>query len=472
MSSYNAQSLFIFFALFSLLGGGVSAIYFKRLDSSARYWVVATLLQGVTCMATVFRQDLPLFWAYSVAISLNAVSLVLMGWGLLRLHEQGSQWQKLFGLALATALLTWALEYCRLHASPSAILFLPGLVFGAISLWTAHHAHAHFRSTGNRFSFHMRWVLISVGLLQLLRIQVAWAGWDIQSLGREAWTLVIWTAIFMLGMLRYFIYIAIRIQHNNDQQLKMLTTLAQEEALRRMSEKLARLERQQSLGVMSASFAHELNQPLASILLNAELLQEQLKNGHLAQKTSHDVLGGIIANSERAGEIIRRIRNFIQPAAQKKELVDMRGVIQDVLALIEPEIRQSNIEIDKPVHPSAPIWVLGDAVQLSQVLFNVLRNAMESVVQVQTRLIRLGVRQEHRDILIEVHDTGAGLSEAAAEHAGDPFYTTKMTGLGMGLSISKTILAQFGGRLSLKNTDQGACAQIALPIAQPMPVDS
>jgi C4-dicarboxylate-specific signal transduction histidine kinase len=68
--------------------------------------------------------------------------------------------------------------------------------------------------------------------------------------------------------------------------------------------------------------------------------------------------------------------------------------------------------------------------------------------------------------LIEVHDTGPGLSEAAAEQAGDPFYTTKISGLGMGLSISKTILAQFGGRLMLQNTENGACAQIALPVAQ------
>jgi signal transduction histidine kinase len=465
MNSYNAQSLFIFFALFSLLGGGVAAIYYKRLDSSARYWVIATLLQGLTCMATVFRQDMPLFWAYSVAISLNATSLVLMGWGLLRINAQGSQWHKLTALGLATVLLIWALEYCRMHGSPSAVLLLPGLVFGLISLWTSHHAQMHYRSTGNRFSMHMRWVMICVGLLQLLRIQVAWAGWDIQSLGREAWTLVIWTAIFMLGMLRYFSYIAIRIQHNNDHQMKMVTTLAQKEALRRMSEKLARLERQQSLGVMSASFAHELNQPLATILNYAELLQDQLKNGTLAEKTSSDVVDGIISNSVRAGDIIRRIRNFIQPAALKKELVDLRGVIDEVFALIEHDGRRVNIEIVKPVLPNEPIWVLGDAVQLSQVLFNVLRNAMESVVKVQTRQIRLDIRQENRDILMEVHDTGPGLSEAAAEQAGDPFYTTKISGLGMGLSISKTILAQFDGRLSLKNTAQGACAQIALPVA-------
>ncbi len=150
----------------------------------------------------------------------------------------------------------------------------------------------------------------------------------------------------------------------------------------------------------------------------------------------------------------------------KKERVDMREVIDEVCALVEPEARRGNTEIVKPILSNTPIWVLGDAVQLSQVLFNVVRNAMESVEKVQTRSIRLNIRHENREILIEVHDTGPGLSELAAAQAGDPFYTTKISGLGMGLSISKTILAQFGGRLSLQNTENGACARIFLHFAQ------
>jgi two-component system C4-dicarboxylate transport sensor histidine kinase DctB len=151
------------------------------------------------------------------------------------------------------------------------------------------------------------------------------------------------------------------------------------------------------------------------------------------------------------------------PESLKKELVDLRGVINEVLALVEPEARRGNTEIVNPILPNTPIWVLGDAVQLSQVLFNVVRNAMESVARVQTRHVRLVLVKDKQDILIEVHDSGPGLSELDAQQAGDPFYTTKISGLGMGLSISKTILAQFGGRLSLKNTAQGACAQIRLP---------
>lgn len=466
MASYYVQSLFIFFAIFSLLGGLAASLYFARLDSSARYWVVASLIGGVIHVATVFREDLPPLWSYSIPIGLGGASFALMGLGIARLYNKGPQWRSLLGLVAGTLVFIVVMEWARVHAGPKVTLLLSGGLFGLTSLWGAYFAHVHYQRSSNQFSMHMRWVMVSLGMFQLLRTQGVVTGWGVNTFGQEAWTYGIWTGAFVMGMLRYFAYVAIRIQEQAEERLKVVTALTREEEGRRLGARLAHQDRQHSLGVMSASFAHELNQPLTTILNYAELLQEQLKNGNLERQTSQRVLDDIIANSVRAGDIIRRIRNFIQPAALKKELVDLRGVINEVCALVEPEARRANIDIVKPALTSKPLWVLGDPVQLSQVLFNVVRNAMESVAKVQTRRIRLDIRQENRDIWLEVHDTGPGLSEVAAEQAGDPFYTTKISGLGMGLSISKTILAQFGGRLSLQNTDSGACARIALPFAE------
>jgi signal transduction histidine kinase len=466
MAVYYVQSLFIFFAIFSLLGGLVASLYFSRLDSSARYWVVGTLLIGASSMATVFRDDLPLIWSYSIPIGLSGTSYMLMAFGLARLYDKGPQLGRLSGLALGTLVYITVMEWCRIHTGPEVTLLLSGGLFGVTSLWGAYFAHAHYKRSSNRFSMHMRWIMASLGLFHLLRTQGFVTGWGLNTFGQEAWTYGIWTGAFVAGMLRYFAYFGIRVQEQADERLKVMTALAREEEGRRLSARLAHQDRQQSLGVMSASFAHELNQPLAAILNYAELLQHQQKSGQWDAQMNQRVLDDIIHNSVRAGDIIRRIRNFIQPESLKKELVDLRGVINEVFALVEPEARRGNTEIVKPILPNTPIWVLGDAVQLSQVLFNVVRNAMESVEKVQTRSIRLDIRHENREILIEVHDTGPGLSEMAAEQAGDPFYTTKISGLGMGLSISKTILAQFDGRLSLQNTANGACARIALPIAQ------
>lgn len=464
MAPYYVQSLFVFFAIFSLMGGLVSALYFSRLDSSARYWVVAALLSGVTAMATVFRNDLPPLWSYSIPIGLSGTSAVLMGLGIARLHNKGPQWRSLLVLGLGTGAFIATMEWARVEAAPELPLLLSGSLFGLTSVWGAYCAHVHYKISSNPFSMHMRWVMVVLGLAHLLRLQAAVTGWGLNTFGPEAWTYGIWTVVFVMGMLRYFAYIAMRIHEQAQSQLAVASALAREEEGRRFGGLLARQDRQHSLGVMSASFAHELNQPLATILSYAELLQHQQKTNTADTQLTARALDGIVAGSVRAGEIIRRIRNFIQPTALRKELLDVRGVIQEVLSLVEPETLRSNIELTKPIMPNDPVWVLGDAVQLSQVLFNLMRNAIESVQKGEDRRISLVLRTENQERLIEVHDTGLGLSEVAAQQAGDPFYTTKIAGLGLGLSISKTILAQFDGRLTLSNTDYGACACIRLPL--------
>jgi len=464
MAPFDLHSLCLFFAIFSLLGGLAAALYFSRLDSSARYWVVATLIGGAIHLAPIFGDDLPPLWSHSIPIALGGASAVLMGLGLARLYKPGPQRRSLLGLGAGTLVLIAVMEWARVETDPQVTWLLAGGLGGLTSLWGAYFAHTLYQRSGNPFAMHMRWVMVSLGLLHVLYMQGEVFGWGVNTLGQEAWTYSIWTGTLVLGMLRYFAYMAIRIQEQADKQRQTLTALAREEEGRRLSARLAHQDRQYGLGVMSASFAHELNQPLTAILNYAEHLQHQLKNGHLDPATSSSVLDDIVANSVRAGEIIHRIRHFIQPAALKKELVDLRGVIHEVCSMVEPVALRNDIEIIKPPLTQQPIWVLGDSVQLSQVLFNVLRNAIESVAKVQERRVQLDIRQDHRDILMEIHDSGPGLSEAAAEQAGDPFYTTKISGLGMGLSISKTILAQFDGRLSLENTGRGACARITLPM--------
>jgi signal transduction histidine kinase len=465
MAAYNVQSLFIFFAIISWLGGGIAGLFFKRLDTSAKYWTVASILWGMTGMATVFREELPLLWSYSIPIGLSCASFVLMGLGIVRLYKHGPQWPSFLALGLATVAYILTMELCRIYAGPKVTLVLSGLGFGLSSIWCAYPAHVHFKLTGNRFSMHMRWIMFGLGLLHLVRMQAALTGLGVQTFGQDAWTLGIWSAIFVFGMLRYFTYIAMRIQEQNDKRLEMTASFAREQEIRRFSTRLAQLERQQSLGVMSASFAHELNQPLTSILNYAELLQTQQRSGQLDNPSTPIVLQDIVASTLRAGSIIQRIRSFIQPTALKMERIDLRTVIDEVCALVAPEARRQGIQVIKPAL-TQPIWVQADAVQMSQVVFNLVRNAMESVASCPLREVRLALSQREQEVQLSVLDTGPGLTPEAAEQAGDPFYSTKISGMGMGLSISKTILGQYGGRLSLTNVPgQGVCALICLPAA-------
>lgn len=464
MAAYNVQSLFIFFAIFSLLGGAVACLYFKRLDASARYWVVATLLTGATNLVTVFRAELPLLWSYSVPIGLSCAGYVLMGMGLVKLYNPAPLQRQLLVLAVGTAAFIVLMEWCRIHAGPKITLLLSGGVFGLTSLWGAYPAHVHYKLTGNPFSMHMRWIMAALGLFHLLRTQGAITGWGIQTFGQDAWTLGVWSAIFVMGALRYFGYVAVRVQQQASERLKIQATLAKEEEGRRLGALLARQERQQSLEVMSASFAHELNQPLTVIRSYAELLQHQQQTGTLDPATTRGLLDDIIASSVRAAEIIRRIRNFIHPTEPRKQRIDLRTVVLEVFELVGAEALRARITLVKP-QMDTPMWVQADAIELSQVLLNVMRNAMDAMHNTAARRIDLELRQADGQVQVRVYDTGTGLSEQDLEQAGEPFYTTKSSGLGMGLSISRSILAQYGGSLTLSNTEQGTCAVISVPLA-------
>lgn len=461
MAANYVQSLFIFFGIFSLLGAVVASLYFSRLDSSARYWVVAAWLAGVTNVATVFRDDLPLLWSYSIPIALSGTSFALMGLGIARLDNKGPQWRTLIGVGTGTLVFIVVMEWARLHGGPKITLLLSGGLLGLTSLWGAYFAHVHYRKSGNRFSLHMRWIMATLGLLHLMRTQGSITGWGVNTFGQEAWTYGIWSGAFVMGMLRYFAYVAIRMQAKNDESLQVATALAQEEAGRRLGAQLSRLERQQSLGVMGASIAHELNQPLAVILNYAELLQRQ--QSQKDDPMTREVLEDIVASSLKAGDIVKRIRASIEPATLTLVRLDLRDAVKEVCDFVTPEILRHKIQLGLGSMPS-PVWVKADPVQLSQVLLNVMRNAMESMAHSADRRIQLELVWDDKEACLSVQDTGRGLSDATAEQAGDPFYTTQISGQGMGLSISKTILSQFGASLSLENTGQGACARIKMPL--------
>ncbi len=465
MAAYNVQSLFVFYSIVSILGGLVACFYFKRLDTSARYWAVAALIAGVTNLATVFRSELPLLWSYSIPIGLNGMVFVLMGLGITRLHQSGPQWRSLLILGIGTLAFIVLMEWCRLQLGLRVTVVLSGGLFAATSFWGSYAAHVYYKRSGNQFAMHMRSVMVGIGVVNVLRTQGSFTGWGLETFGEDAWTLGIWSVMFLLGMLRYFSYLAMRVQEQNDEKLKVAAALAREEEARRLGSQLARMERQQSLGLMSASFAHELNQPLAAILNYAELLQHQQRSGQSNETFTHEVLNNIIGCSTRASDIIQRIRTFIQPADLRKVLLDLRGVVHEVCALVLPEATRGGITLVQSPMPE-PVWVMADAVQLSQVLFNLMRNAMESVAGTTTRHVLVELKQNENLAQISVTDTGLGLTDEDAGRAGDPFYSTKISGLGMGLSISKSILAQYGGGFSLSNTGQGACALISLPVAQ------
>src|SRR2546422_2199045 len=242
-----------------------------------------------------------------------------------------------------------------------------------------------------------------------------------------------------------------------------------EEALHQAREELARVTRVTTLGELAASIAHEINQPLAAIVADANACLHWLEADRPPLDSVREALAAVVKDGDRAAEVIARIRALLSRSSVAHGPCDLAGVIRDVLLLVGPELGRHGTALQTSLATDLPP-VMGDRVQLQQVLLNLLLNAAEAVRNVPPERRRLVVRStlEQRDdgswAVVAVEDAGVGFREEQAASLFEAFYTTKPDGLGMGLSISRSIIDGHRGRLwATANPDHGATFQFALP---------
>jgi PAS domain S-box-containing protein len=237
------------------------------------------------------------------------------------------------------------------------------------------------------------------------------------------------------------------------------------EALQQAQAELAHVTRVTTLGELTASIAHEVNQPLAAIVADAHASLNWLAATPPDLDSVRGALDAIVKDGHRAADVIQRIRQLATRTGPQKARLDVNDVIRDVVPLIGTEVRSHEVSLRLDLAPVLPA-VLGDRVQLQQVLINFVMNGIEAMVSVDDRPRELLVRsQPHRDgVLVAVQDAGVGIDPASADRLFSAFFTTKPGGMGMGLSISRSIIDAHGGRLwATRNSDHGATFHFALP---------
>jgi len=230
---------------------------------------------------------------------------------------------------------------------------------------------------------------------------------------------------------------------------------------------LAHMDRLNLMGAMGAGLAHELNQPLTSIYAYAQAALRMLKGGELRSERFQHAVTQVAKLAEQAGEIVRRLRDFVRRRELKSERVDIVGVIEEAMEFVKPEIRryETTLELGLP-HALPP--VAGDAVQIEQVLINLIRNALEAMAGEERRVVTVcAERVEDGFVQISVHDTGPGLPPEQVPQVFEAFRTTKEEGMGMGLAISRSVIEALGGRLWVEARGQtgGATFRFTLPVA-------
>jgi two-component system, LuxR family, sensor kinase FixL len=242
-----------------------------------------------------------------------------------------------------------------------------------------------------------------------------------------------------------------------------------EESLQASQAKLAHVTRVTTLGELAASIAHEINQPLAAIVADASACLNWLAAERPDLDSVREALAAVIKDGDRAAEVITRIRALLSRSSVPYTPCDLTGLIQDVHPLIRPELGRHGISLEMSLAADLPA-VLGDRIQLQQVVLNLLMNAAEAVRDVPPPRRRLVVRSavENRDdgpwAVVAVEDAGVGFRKDEAARLFEAFYTTKADGLGMGLSISRSIIDSHRGRLwATANPDHGATFHLVLP---------
>jgi C4-dicarboxylate-specific signal transduction histidine kinase len=243
-----------------------------------------------------------------------------------------------------------------------------------------------------------------------------------------------------------------------------------EEALQKAQVELAHITRVMTLGELMASIAHEVNQPLAAVVTNAQACLRWLALETPRPDEARAAVERIVRDSNRASEVIQRIRALVKKTEPQMVTLDINDVIREAISLEQREMLSQRVSLRTELASALPP-VLGDRVQLQQVVINLVMNAVEAMAPVTDRPRDMLIRSQQddaNDVLVAVRDSGMGIDSENAQRLFNAFFTTKPSGMGMGLSISRSIIVAHGGRLWVSpNADHGATFQFTLPSNSP-----
>ena len=235
----------------------------------------------------------------------------------------------------------------------------------------------------------------------------------------------------------------------------------------RSRQELAHFTRVSTMGELTASLAHELSQPLSGILTNAQAAQRFLARPSPDLREVRAILSDIVDDDKRAGEVIQRLRDLLRKSELARDPLDLNGLIRDVAKLLASDAVIRNVGFGLELAPD-PLVVHGDRVQLQQVILNLLLNAMDAMADSPgaSRIILIRTEQSELDAVhVAVQDAGPGVPPDVEQQIFEPFYTTKPSGMGMGLSIARSIVQAHGGLIwATNNPVRGATFHLALPV--------
>jgi signal transduction histidine kinase len=353
-----------------------------------------------------------------------------------------------FGAAFITVY-----EFFRTAWPHPLIRFSVGMVaFVAQSLFIGYLVFAFYKREKLQSLLWLFFTFVAAAALNAIKLLLVMTGYtepDVSS--SEIDGLLTVTSGLLLAVVGNFAFVGLYLER---------AVKAQESKLSRQVEQL---ERQRSIGLMATSFAHELSQPLTSIALDLEYIKDQNQTAGLSPTLLAQGLEEVQKTVAHAMALIARIRNYIHPKAANFQENELVHLLRDVATIVSYEARLNGVTFDYDMPSAMPVWC--DKVEISQIVLNVYRNAIEAMQDTTERVLFVSIHKEGPEAVIQFRDTGVGITDAVKEHLGNAFFTTKDNGLGVGLSISKAIAEKHGGDLVIANAPvKGAIVTLRLPL--------
>lgn len=337
-----------------------------------------------------------------------------------------------------------------------------GSIISGLLIWVGTLAHAigHRDTSASARILGTVYIVLGVVLgLRALNVLLGWA--QPGALRTDSLSVIMIVMGVVTSIVGNIGFLGMVMERLVRQALLSAQAQARQEEASRLIDQMAQLDRRRSVGEIAASLGHELSQPLTNICLildRMDMALSQRKDSSLSR-----YMQDMNRNAQKAGDILDRIRSFIRAKDRVFEPVEIGQVITDVTSLIHDLSYNESVQIGV-IAPDSQVWVHGDSVQLSQILMNVLRNAIEATASQAKRLIHIKTWQDHDRVFVTVSDNGPGLSADTADRISTPFFSTKPEGLGVGLSIAKSIAKQHGGELEINNQPEGgAIVRLELP---------
>ena len=452
--------------LYLLLPATVWLVLSGQRARPAVYWCLGGELAGLGLVTIGFRSSLPSWLGYSLANNALWIGnmLLIYAIGQMLSYRFKAKWFVIMWLVFALVFEFFQNVLHNAHARfvwTSSVLIVLLLTLGYLSSRLS-------QIEGVRSA---RWLslayLLGASFLAVRLVRVIFMGATPEAIAGELDSVLIVSAGLVTAVFGNFSFIAVFLERTSHQLLRVSQERARKEEADRLGEQIAQLERQRTLGAMSASFAHELSQPLTAILMDAQNAKYALQEGASGDPIIQRSVQEIENSATRVVALVNRIRNFIRPSPVSREPVDLQELAREVPQLLAHDIRREGVGFDFEFE--AGHWViLGDRVQLSQILLNVYRNAIQAMADSAHKKIRVIGEVGESGVVLRIQDSGPGLDDELKGKVGTPFMTSKSDGLGVGFSISRAIAESHGGHLSISNAQGGgAVVELGLPLTPP-----